>query len=329
MPERASVSQAVQLGVEVTPGTTVPANKLLNSLGIEPGIQVDMQEFRPTGQKFASIITPGKEWVEASLSGVGSYTELAYLFSGILVASSGVQNGATTAYDWTFKPAARSADTTKTFTIEQGDAVRAHRFSYALPTELTLGFSRDGVELGGTMIAQALADGVAMTAAPTAVEEKPILPTDLDVYLDSTSAGLGTTKLTRVLSADLTIGDRFNPVWVLNSALGSFASHVEAVPDVTLEMLVEADSQGMALLNTLRSGGTHYVRVQATSDDLAGTALPYRFQFDMAAKISDVSDFSDEDGLYAITWTNKAVYDPSWAGGTAIQASLRNKLTAL
>jgi hypothetical protein len=329
MPERASVSQAVQIGVEVTPGTPVAANKLLNSLGLEPGVQVDMQSFRPTGQKFDSIITPGKEWIEAGISGVASYSELAYLLSGILVASAGVQNGATTAYDWTFKPAARSADTVKTFTVEQGDSVRAHSFAYGLINELTLGFSRDGVELGGSMIGQRLSDGVALTAAPTAIEEKPILPTHIDVFLDATSAGIGVTKLTRVLTADLTIGDRFNPVWTLNSALGSFASHVEAVPDVSLELLVEADAAGMALLNTLRAGGTHYIEVRATHTDLAGTALPYWFKFQMAAKISDVSDFSDEDGLYAITWTNKPIYDASWDSGTAIKALLRNKLITL
>jgi hypothetical protein len=327
VPERTAISTATQIGVESTPGTPVAANKLLNSLSVEAGVQVDMLEFRPVGQKYESMIVPGKEWTEASLTGVGSYTELVYLLNGVLCAAVGVQNGATTAYDWTFNPASRTADTVKTFTVEQGDAVRAHSFAYGLITELGMSFSRDGVEIDGTMIGQRLADSITLTATPTAVEEKPILPTHLDVFLDPTSAALGTTKLTRVLSADLTIGDRFNPVWVLNSALPSFASHVETAPNVELELLVEADAQGMALLTTLRAGGTHFIRVKATHTDLAGAALPYSFQFDLAAKISDVSEFSEEDGIYAITWTNRAVHDATW--GKAMSAKVTNKLITL
>jgi hypothetical protein len=35
MAERATVNQSVQIGVETTPGTAVPANKLLCGLAIE------------------------------------------------------------------------------------------------------------------------------------------------------------------------------------------------------------------------------------------------------------------------------------------------------
>jgi hypothetical protein len=94
-------------------------------------------------------------------------------------------------------------------------------------------------------------------------------------------------------------------------------------------MLVEADDQGMALLETLRAGGTHYLRIQAEHTEEAGVGFPYLFQFDLACKISDASDFSDEDGLYAITWTNKAVYDAAWDGGSAVIARLVNSLTTL
>ena len=189
--------------------------------------------------------------------------------------------------------------------------------------------SRDGCKLGGTMIGQKVSDGIALTAAPTAVENQPILTTDLDVYLDTTSAGLGTTKLLRALKANITIGNRFAPLWVMNSANGSFVTHIETVPKVNVELMVEADALGMAQLTQLRGGTTMYLRVQATSALLAGTAFPYQFQFDLAGKISAVADYSDENGVYAIQFTHDAIYDPAWGTGTSWQASVTNKQITL
>lgn len=327
MPERASITQAVQIGVEAVPGTNVAANKLLNSIGISPGISVDMQRFRPQGQKFASIITPGKEWVEAGIAGVGTYSEVIYVLACLINFSAPVQQGVTTAYKWSFSPAARTEDTIKTLTVESGGSVRAEKFNYGLLTELGLNFTRDGVSLDGAMIGQRLQDGIAMTAAPTAIEEKPILPTELDVYLDTTSAGLGTTKLLRVLEAGWTFGDRFNPLWTLNSVNNSFASHVETEPTAQLRLLMEADSEGMTQLTQMRAGTTKFLRIKAASPDLAGVGFPYSFIIDSAVKVADVGDFDDTDGVYAIEWTFDVVYDATWA--KAFQIDVINKQTAL
>ena len=323
MPERSALTQGVQVGVEVTPGTSVAANKLLNSVGIEPSVSVDMNRFRPMGQKFASIIVPGKEWVEADLTGVGTYSELMYMFASCLTTATPVQQAATTAYKTTFTPAARAEDTVKTLTVEAGGSVRAHKFTYGLVTELELTFNREGIEVGGSMIGQRLQDSITLTATPTAIEEKPILPIEIDVFLDSTSAGLGTTKLLRVLEATWTVGDRFNPVWVLNSANNSFVAHVEQEPSAQLTLLMEADTEGMAQLTQMRGGLTRFVRVKGTSADMAGTAIPYSLTLDQAVKVSDVGDFSDEDGVYGIEWTFDMVYDSTWT--KALEVAIINK----
>jgi hypothetical protein len=55
-----------------------------------------------------------------------------------------------------------------------------------------LTFNRSaGVTLGGAAIGQNIQDNITMTASPTGVEDVPILPTHLDVYVDNTSAGSG------------------------------------------------------------------------------------------------------------------------------------------
>lgn len=329
MPERAIITQGVQIGVESTPGTAVAANKLLNSVDIEPELHFDIQKFQPTGQKFSSIVIPGKEWAEANMKGVASYSEVIYMLSSLLTTTTGVQQGATTAYLWTFKPAGRTADTVKTFTIEQGDANRGQKFAYAVFSEGSFTFNRSSTAIEGKIFGQAITDGITMTASPTAIEEKPVIPNQLDVWLDATFAGIGTTKLLRVLEVKVNIQNRFGPLWVLNSALGSFASHVELDPNVTVELQLEADSAGMALLTTLRAGTTQYMRIKATSPDLAGTAFPYTLTFDICAKISGVSPYSDQDGVYAITFTHEAIYDPAWNSGQAISIAAMNKQTVL
>ena len=64
----------------------------------------------------------------------------------------------------------------------------------------------------------------------------------IDVYMDPTSGTLGTTKLTRVLNANIHISDRFGPVWVLNTANNSYVATVETEPSAELTLLVEADA---------------------------------------------------------------------------------------
>lgn len=327
MAERSALTQGVQVGVETTPGTAVAANKSFSTIGIEPSVSVDMQVFRPMGQKFTGVVTPGKEWVEADLSGRGSYTELIYILSSLLKSVSPTTVD-TTARRWLFEPASKAEDTVKTLTVEQGGTVRAHKFAYGLATELSLEFTRDGVEVGGAMIGQALTDNIVLTASPTAIEEKIILPTDIDVFIDPTSGALGTTKLLRVLSAEWSVGDRFNPVWVLNSAQPSFVAHVEAEPSAQVTLTLEADAQAMALLTTMRAGATQFLRIKATDDALAGAATePYSLTLDQAVKVSDVGDFSDEDGVYAIELTFDIVHDVTW--GKALSVAVVNKITAL
>lgn len=329
MTERASVTQGVQLGVEAVPGDGAAADLVVNSFTIEPGIKVDMQKFRPTGQKVESIIVPGKEWVQCKLTGVGSYTEMQYLLAGVLGPNSTPNPAADGAAElWKYKLNARATDDVQTYSFEQGDASRAHKFGYGLMQELDLTFSRDAVEIGGQLVAQQLQDDVTMTADPTSLSEVPMLAKEVDVFLDTTHGGLGATKLSRAFKATFKMGSKANPVWTLNSAEDSFASHVETAPAVTLQLLMEADDEGMAQLPKMRAGDTLFVRVQATSDTLAGgVGKPYQFTLDGAFKIADVDDFSDEDGVYAIQWTLGTVYDA--ASGLALEATLRNKEIAL
>lgn len=328
MPEVATVNNVVQVGVETTPGTSVAANKLLQALSIEPGIATDVAMFRPMGSKFSTVGAQGRESVEARLSGPATYTEIVYILSSVFAYAAPVQISppSGTAYRWTFTPAQSAADTIKTYTVEQGSSTRARKWTYGLVTEFGYSLNRSEFTFSGAMIGQRLQDGITLTASPTAIELVPILPTQVDVYLDTSSASLGTTKLTRVLSVDFSMGSRFSPVWPLDSTLTSFATHVETPPTSELRIMLEADSQGMALLTPLRNGDKRFIRIKAVGAQIE-TGNFYTFQHDLCGIVSEVGDFSDQDGVYAIEWTFAATYDATWAKATEIQVI--NKLSAL
>lgn len=327
MAERSSLNQNIQIGVESTKGVAVAATKRLQSIGIEPSVSVETSQFRPIGSKFNALSVLGKEWVEAGISGRGTYTEIIYALSSVMTTAvtSEVETGAT---QWTFTPNSRDDDNPKTFTVEHGSSVRADRFTYGIFTELGMSFSRDAIEVTGSLMGRALEDGITMTSVGvSAIPLVPILPTQVSVYLDDTDDDLGTTKLTRMISGEFSLGGRYGPVWVLDAANPSWVNHIETEPDLSCTMLLQADTQGMAMLNQLRSGDTKFLRIEAIGDDIGETSTPYRFTLDMAVKISDTGGFSDQDGVYAIEFSGLGVTDGEW--GKAVEINVVNELTAL
>jgi hypothetical protein len=158
MPDRASIFQNAQIGVEITPGTAVLATKQLSSLMISMGMKFDVKKYRPSGYRFPTIVVPNKEWVEHKLSGPITYTEMVYLLSSLI--KTVTPTGAGAEKTWAFSPTTKKEDPHKTYTLEQGDIYRAHRVTNFLVTALTLNFSRDECTLDGTAISRALQDDI-------------------------------------------------------------------------------------------------------------------------------------------------------------------------
>lgn len=329
MPERTSVTQVVNLGVEVTAGTAVAATRRLAGVSLSPSAQADVQLFRPGGYKYNTISATNREWSEGSLAGIPNYNELAYLFSGLFGAGTITTPdgaGAPSGRQWVWNPSSTAEDVPVTFTVEQGSAFRAHQIAYGLITELSMNFTRESVELGGAFMGRRITDAFTLTGGVSETALVPITADSLDVYFDTTSAGLGTTKLLRVLSAELSISGKWNPLWVVDSSQTSYAAHVEVAPDYSLTMTVEADAAGMGLLTNMRAEDTRFVRIQSSGPTI-GAAVAYRLRWDMACKVSGIGDFSDSDGVYAVQFTLTPVHDATWTKAHSIE--LRNTLAAL
>ena len=431
MSERTSVTQVTQIGAESSKGTAVAALKILQATSIEPAIKPAIGSFRPFGQKFPTLAVFGREWTEAKITGVLSYSDLVYLLSSLLAYAAPVRQESTAAYKWTHTPAQSAEDTVKTYTVEHGSLVRAGRFDYGIVNSLSMEFDRrnDTIPIDGSMLGQAYEDseqlstneqvslikdgtvtggtftlsfGAQTTAAiaynataaavqaalellstigsgnvyctggpcpstavviefrydlaqtdvgaitvgngsitgggtmtvtvstagvaPSAVAAVPVSPSDVDIYLDDAYDELGDTKLTRAFRANLSISERFGPMWTINSAVSGFAEAVELAPKGEFTLLVEADSTGMGLLTPMRAGDKRFIRVIAIGEVIESTYY-YTAQFDFCGTIIDVKEFSDEDGVYAIEYTFQLTYDSDLT--YAISAEVTNELTTL
>jgi hypothetical protein len=330
VPEVSSLFSGSQIGVEVTSGTGVAANKLLRYLSYAPSIDLTFNRFRPQGQLVASAVTPGMDSTGWALDGQGSYSELIYPFSGLLGAAV-ITTVETTASRWVWTPAGRTEITPKTFTVETGSSIRAQKATYVTQSGIELTWNRsEGIAVSGDAFGQQIQDNIALTGSPTALQDKPILPTHLDVFIDTTSAGLGTTKLLRDFNAVFRYGDARGPVWPINSANASFASDVQTEPTVQIELTMAADSAGMGYLTNARAGDTRYIRLSAVSTENAGaTAAKYDLKIDMAGKISNIAAFDDNDGVKVLTYTFDAVYDAAWGTGQFLLVTNTNQITSL
>jgi hypothetical protein len=261
-----SINQRLQFGLEVTPGTNVAATKLLQALDLTMGSMADVAEFFPTGRKYASIEIENAEWVEGTfVDSPLDYNNVVYLISGVAGAPTiGAHGASATAKDWTWTPPLTGSVQPQTYTIEQGDtATRAHKVNYGLVSEFTYkGDRKTGIKNGGKLLAQALQTNITMTGGPTAIALAASAGKHFNVYLDSTSAALGTTLLTRVLNIDYAFANIYGMFFALNRANLGFTAHVDLKPATIMKLLLEADGTGDAQLTQLQSGATQFLRIQ-------------------------------------------------------------------
>lgn len=329
MPDRFGVNQVVQVGLESTVGTAVAAGKLLSSSEINLGVKFGARTIRPTGQRFATTVVPGKEWSEGDWKHGGTFDEVAYWLCSALKKVTPTADGAT-AKLWTIPLDQTSDDAFASYTVEVGSSARAHKFAGVIANSLKAIFTRDGAEFSGKLMGAAISDGITLTATPTAIPIVPIAGTQLNFYLADTMAGLaGASALDRAFRVEFDYPDRRDTFWPVKSALTSFAGYGEK-KDVTptVKVLLEADAAGMALLTNMRAGSTKYLRVQATGAEIT-SGKPYLCQLDLATKLDkDPDPFTDADGgVYAIGWNGAVVFDAT--AGYSMQWLVRNTLAAL
>lgn len=161
---------------------------------------------------------------------------------------------------------------------------------------------------------------------PTELPETPIQATEWSCYIDDVSGSLGTTKATRVISVSTSDSDRFGPVWVVDQAQDSYVATVETDPTSEITVMLQANAYARALFSTMRAGASKFVRLEAVGPVIGG-GINHRLRFDMHMKVTDISRFQDQDGVYAIQFTGQWFHNAAWA--KSIQATVINTQATL
>jgi len=325
MPDRASVLEIIEIGVESVPGTQVPSSMKLQSLAMDLDTAIQFDRIAPSGDLFDTISAPRQEYATGSLSGYPSYPELAWVFSNVFGAATvTTPSGATTMRRWFWKPSSSVPWTPRTWTIRRGVAGNtAESAAYGLLTGVGMSFSATAQPtISGDLFGRALDYTATVGASGLTIPPLvPILPKQVCVYVDPTFAAMGTTRMTRDFAAGFEIGGLNGPFWPLDCTITSFGGHVPLKPGTTTASLqLGNDTQGREPVAAMRIGDTRYVRIEATGPqvDAGPPPVPHRLRIDMACKVVDAPSRADADGLSTLTWSFGLFDDPSFGGAIAI-----------
>jgi hypothetical protein len=86
--------------------------------------------------------------------------------------------------------------------------------------------------------------------------------------------------------------------------------------------MMQGDAFARALFTDMRAGTTKWLRMIAVGPQIGSSGQYYTLQFDVPVKITDVSPFSDEDGVYACEFTSQMFHDGTW--GKALEVTVIN-----
>lgn len=328
---RPAVTQIFEIGMESVQGTEVAPSRQLRSLTWDITPQVEIDEMRPNGFKYATMTATNREWSTGSIGGEPDYNEITYLLASVVNAGTSTVAGTAgggTAYSWVFNSDSDGLDTFQTYSARKGDANHAEKVAGMIVDSFTLDVTRQDASISGSFLAGRMNDGTAIsgTAAFIGDVQRPILPGHFDVYLDSTDyTDLGNTQLDYDFRFMFEISGRHTPVWPLKSTNDSYGFTVEGPPTVGATLQMMADDVTNDILDAMRVNSTVYVRAEATGVTLADQT--YKLTIDTALQVISAPSMSDLDDVYVAEWGFRAVHDADW--GKAFEITVVNGIADL
>jgi hypothetical protein len=176
---------------------------------------------------------------------------------------------------------------------------------------------------GGTYVpSTAVAGGAAITEIP----QRPVSRMHLDVFVDDTFAGLGTTKVTQAYAGDINIGDKFQPFWSLNTDFESFADTVRVPAEVNSSFSTAHNAQSRTLFNAISANPWKFVRLRAVGENI-GTSADETIQVDIAAKFGTPEKEEDANGVFGFKFNFNVLHNADMGG--AYKIKVINRLTTL
>ena len=330
-------NQSIQVGPEVTSGTPVACTKILDAWMWTFGLKATTKQFTGQGHQYPSASAMLWEESSAKASGPGDFAQMVYIFSTLWGSGApALHSPSTTAYDWIWTPLiiGSYANVAKTLTAQIGDPTTgdAEQYGYLAATGFGYDINRkQEMTISADFIAQTFTDGITMTSSPTTVAQNPMVGAQFNYYLDSTSGGIGGTQLLDVLKISYKASDYYEGYYPINRANASFTSLKDKAKKHELTLTLQANAVGVGFKSTyLDTGALCYVRVAAVGPTIdAGHSITAMFTHDMACVFSNMAEFSDEEGVYAVQYTLTVVQDAAWNSGQAQKMTLTNLVSAL
>lgn len=322
--ERSGVGIVSQIGVETTPGTAVPANKILPDINVNLDFESVDETFRAQGARVNTAQAKHKMWGKGSYEGKLDYNTINYVFDGIFNAASPTQIGALIAYERNYLPGVFTADSTrKTYTTQIGDATACDEYPFTQFQSFSLEAGQENFDIKGNAVAQYPNINATLTANPTKVAQRPVQRGDINVYMDTTFAGIGTTQLLKPMREMLDLGDKFVEAWFHNRSVASFTDVVEKAYDAKFEFTLAHDATSRSLLAALASNPLRFIRWEARGN-LIGTHSATQYyeliQIDLAVRFGKPEKLLNPDGEpYAYKFNCTTEYDSSMNGHIKIK----------
>lgn len=294
--ERSGVFVQSQYKAETYHDTAVTPDTMFRALKLTPTAKLTTHEIDPGGL-FPVGYAKGKEWTEIKAEGIPSYEEMAVVLTSLLcVPATGIYN-----------PSNTSENTYTSYSIQIGTARQCEKVAGAAFVGMTLKYDENDVTIDCDLIGQKIATGATWATGASYPTLTPILPGQCTVELSGVAQ-------TRVLSSELSLTNRWKPLYVLTGS-ESYVNLVEGRPDGSIKVMCEADTEGLAHLTRLQAGNaTIKYTMKAT------IAAAHTLQFDCATEIKEVDAFQISDTTYNIGYTLGIVYSSTL--GYAIKATL-------
>jgi hypothetical protein len=172
----------------------------------------------------------------------------------------------------------------------------------------------------------AVATSVAGGAAITSIAQRPVSRMQVDIYVDTSAGALGTTKVTEAYAGSLSIGDKTNPFWALNTDYDSFKDIVRIPAEVNFSFSTAHNSQSRALFSSLSTNPTKYVRFKAVGENI-GASADEQITIDMVGNFMSPEKQEDVNGVYGYKFNFASIHDTTL--GEAYNIHVVNRLTTI
>ena len=155
--------------------------------------------------------------------------------------------------------------------------------------------------------------------------ESPMSGNEINLYVDTSSGGLGGTQIGCPLEVRINLPERFKQKWCLNRSNTSFTEPVGIATEPMVEFDLEFNSAARALYDAVVTNNLplRFIRVGALGANI-GSGADYTMNWDFAASINMAKELKDADGVYGYTFGWNIKHSSAW--GKAMTAYIVNTL---